>query len=194
MPLRKLVGTTLATPAETALTLKIVSKSDLLRLKTIARIHARGLPADVGWADLLQEAFARVLDGSRQQPEGVPLVAFLAGVMRSLKSEHWRRALRESRYAQKFGTRQTVGEPDDLELGNPTLDPERLMSALQELAAIDRLFAGDRVVLQIINGLAGGLTAEQIRTAMGISKTEYDSARKRMRRTLLREGLTCRLE
>jgi hypothetical protein len=87
--------------------------------------------------------------------------------MRSLKSEHWRRALRESRYSQKFGTPQTVGEPLDLELGNPTPDPERLMSALQELAAIDRLFASDRVVLQIINGLAGGLTAEQIRTAMG---------------------------
>jgi DNA-directed RNA polymerase specialized sigma24 family protein len=194
MPLRKVVGNILATPAETALALKIVSKSDLLRLKTIARIHARGLLADAGWADLLQEAFARVLDGSRQQPEGVSLVAFLAGVMRSLKSEHWRRALRESRYAQKFGIPQTVGEPDDLELGDPTPDPERLMGALQELAAIDRLFASDRVVLQIINGLAEGLTAEEIRTAMGISKTDYDSARKRMRRTLLREGLTCRLE
>jgi DNA-directed RNA polymerase specialized sigma24 family protein len=194
MPLRELVGNISATPAETALALKIVSKSDLLRLKTIARIHARGLPADAGWADLLQEAFARVLDGSRQQPEGVPLVAFLAGVMRSLKSEHWRRALRESQYAQKFGIAQTVREPDDLELGDPTPDPERLLSALQEVAAIDRLFASDRVVLQIINGLAEGLTAEQIRTAMGISKTDYDSARKRMRRTLLREGLTCRLE
>jgi hypothetical protein len=53
------------TPADAALTLKVVSESDLLRLKTIARIYARGLPADVGWADLLQEAFARVLDGSR---------------------------------------------------------------------------------------------------------------------------------
>jgi DNA-directed RNA polymerase specialized sigma24 family protein len=194
MPLRKPVGNTLATPAATALTLKIVSKSDLLRLKTIARIHARGLPADVGWADLLQEAFARVLDGSRQQPEGVPMVAFLAGVMRSLKSEHWRRALRESRFAQEFGASQMVSDPNNLELGDPTPDPERLMSALQELAAIDMLFARDRVVLQIINGLTEGLTAEQIRAAMGISKTEYDSARKRMRRTLLREGLTCRLE
>jgi len=194
MPQRKLVGNNiLAMPAETALALKIVSKSDLLRLKTIARIHARGLPADVGWADLLQEAFARILDGSRQQPEGVPLVAFLAGVMRSLKSDHWRRALRESRYAQECRIPQTPGEPEDLELGDPAPDPERLLGALQELAAIDRLFANNRVVLQIINGLAEGLTADQICTAMGISKTDYDSARKRMRRTLLREGLTCRL-
>jgi len=195
MPLRKLVGNIVATPAETALSLEIVSKSDLLRLKTIARIHARGLPADTGWSDLLQEAFARVLDGSRQRPEGVPLVAFLAGVIRSLKSEYWRRALRESRYAQKFRIPQTVGsEPEDPELGDRPPDPERLLSALQELAAIDRLFADDLVVLQIISGLAEGLGAEQIRTAIGISKTDYDSARKRMRRALLREGLTCRLE
>jgi DNA-directed RNA polymerase specialized sigma24 family protein len=193
MPQRKAVGFFVAAPAETALALKIVSKSDLLRLKTIARIHARGLPADAGWADLLQEAFTRILDGSRQQPAGVPLVAFLAGVMRSLKSEHWRRALRESRYAQKFRAPQ-AGEPEDLDLGDRASDPERLLSALQELAAVDRLFADDHMVLQIINGLAEGLTAEQIRAAMGISKTDYDSARKRMRRTLLREGLTCRLK
>jgi hypothetical protein len=38
-------------------------------------------------------------------------------------------------------------------------------------------------------GLADGLSAEQIRSAHGISRTDYDSARKRMRRTLLREAL-----
>jgi hypothetical protein len=48
--------------------------------------------------------------------------------------------------------------------------------------------------LQIIAGIGEGLSAEQIRAAIGISQTEYDSARKRMRRVLLREGLTCRQE
>jgi DNA-directed RNA polymerase specialized sigma24 family protein len=162
----------------------LISDMDLLRLKTIARLHARGLPADIGWADLLQEAFARVLDGSRRQPEGLSMVVFVAGVMRSLKSEHWRRAGRELRY-------QRSQEADPRESAP---DPERTMEALQELAAIDRLFADDPVVLQIIAGIGEGLWAEQIRTALGISATEYDSARKRMRRVLLREGLTCRQE
>ena len=57
--------------------------------------------------------------------------------------------------------------------------------------ALDHLRPGDRVALIIINGLGDGLSAEQIRIAAGISKTDYDSARKRLRRTLLREGLTC---
>jgi DNA-directed RNA polymerase specialized sigma24 family protein len=173
-----------ATPAETALALKLVSDTDLLRLKALARLHARGLPADVGWADLLQEAFARVLDGSRRRPEGVPMVAFLAGVMRSLKSGHWRRAFRESRY----GASIQEDEGDE-----PAFDPERSVNAIQELAAIDRLFADDPVALQIIAGLAEGLSPEHICAAAGLSAVDYDSARRRMRRALLREGLTCRV-
>ena len=45
--------------------------------------------------------------------------------------------------------------------------------------------------LKIIDGLGEGLSADQIRCSTGLSKTDYDSARRRMRRILLREGLTC---
>jgi DNA-directed RNA polymerase specialized sigma24 family protein len=168
-------------PADMALALKLVGETDLLRLKTIARLHSRGLPPDVSWEDLIQEAFARVLTGARRQPEGVTTIAFLAGVMRSLKAEHWRRVSRGSDY------RPT---DHDVEPWDPAPDPEHSLNALQELAAIGRLFADDSVALQIIAGLSEGLSAEQIRLASDISKTDYDSARKRMRRVLLREGLT----
>src|SRR5258707_11252063 len=77
--------------AETALALKLISRMDFLRLKTIARWHARGLPPDVAWDDLLQEALTRVIVGSRRKPQDVSMVAFLAGIMRSLRAEHWRR-------------------------------------------------------------------------------------------------------
>jgi DNA-directed RNA polymerase specialized sigma24 family protein len=168
-------------PADMALALKLVGETDLLRLKTIARLHSRGLPPDLSWEDLIQEAFARVLTGSRRQPEGVATIAFLAGVMRSLKAEHWRRVSRGPDY----------GRPDHaVEPWDPAPDPEHSLNAVQELAAIDRLFADDSLALQIIAGLSEGLSAEQIRRASDISKTDYDSARKRMRRVLLREGLT----
>jgi DNA-directed RNA polymerase specialized sigma24 family protein len=168
-------------PADMALALKLVDETDLLRLKTIARLHSRGLPPDLSWEDLIQEAFARVLTGSRRQPEGVATIAFLGGVMRSLKAEHWRRVSRSPDY----GRADHAVEPWD-----PAPDPEHLLNAVQELAAIDRLFADDSLALQIIAGLSEGLSAEQIRRASDISKTDYDSARKRMRRILLREGLT----
>jgi RNA polymerase sigma-70 factor (ECF subfamily) len=160
--------------AETALALKLVTESDLLRLKSIARVHARGLPPDVSWDDLLQEAFARVMSGSRKKPPGVCMVAFLSGVMRSLRTEHWRRVQLELQV-----------EPRDA-----APDPERALMAWQEMQRIGRLFADDPVALQIIMGLAEGLSPEEIRNMSGIARTEYDSARRRMRRALLREGLT----
>jgi RNA polymerase sigma-70 factor (ECF subfamily) len=111
------------------------------------------------------------------------MVAFVAGIMRSLKSEHWRR--RDQRDNRTGDGSRSVDLPD------PAPGPERSLGAQQELQAIERLFAGDSLVLKIIAGLGQGLSAEQIRGDMRISRTDYDSARRRMRRTLLREGLTC---
>jgi RNA polymerase sigma-70 factor (ECF subfamily) len=160
-------------------------------LKAIARLHARGLPADVSWDDLLQEAFARVISGSRRKPEGVAMVVFLSGVMRSLRSEHWRRAQLESRDSHALRRLRDVQDSQELEPTDPTPDPERSMIAWQEMARINRLFADDPVALQIVLGLAEGLSPDEIRKMSGICKTDYDSARRRMRRALLREGLTC---
>lgn len=190
--MRSLADHRILRPAETALALELVTEMDLLRLKTIARLHARGLPPDVGWEDLLQEAITRVLTGARHTPDGVPLVAFLAGVMRSLKSEHWRR-LRAATRSRVAGARdpRTFPGPEAALLEAAAPDPERSLIAIEQLKAIEQLFAGDSQVLGIIDGLGAGLTADQIRSRLALSKTDYDSARKRMRRCLLREGLTC---
>jgi RNA polymerase sigma-70 factor (ECF subfamily) len=189
--IQPLVDTKVVRPAESALALRLVTEMELLRLKTIAKLHARGLPPDVGWEDLLQEALTRVLIGARLPPENVPIVAFLAGIMRSLKSEHWRRATHRSGRLQTLRIDQAGDAARDVELRDPAPTPERSLSARQELTAIKQLFADDSVALKIIAGLADDLSAEQIRSAHAISRTDYDSARKRMRRTLLREGLTC---
>jgi RNA polymerase sigma-70 factor (ECF subfamily) len=181
---------TIVRPTQTALALNLVSEIDLLRLKTIARLHARGLPPDVGWEDLLQEALTRFLIGTRPQPEGVPIVAFLAGVMRSLRTAHWRRLAGSSRRGD-FRLGHKLRDCRDLELCDPVADPERSVTAEQQLDLLLQLFIDDPIALKLIAGLGEGLSAEQIRRAAGLSRTEYESARKRIRRTLLREGLTC---
>jgi RNA polymerase sigma-70 factor (ECF subfamily) len=185
----KLADDRVLKPAETALALNLISRMDFLRLKAIARLHARGLPPDVTWDDLLQEAFTRVIVGTRRKPEGVPMVAFLAGIMRSLRAEHWRRA-------RGTGSRETLridhpGLTATTALRDPAADLEHALIAREQLDAIQKLFAGDALALGILAGLAEGRSAAQIRAALAISKTAYDSTRKRMRRALLREGLTC---
>jgi RNA polymerase sigma-70 factor (ECF subfamily) len=177
------------TPAAKALALELVSEADLLRLKIIARLHARGLPPAISWSDLLQEAFARVLGGSRRQPKGVPLVAFLAGVMRSIKAQHWQRARREATQLPKLLAELAADDAQEDETHDVNSDPERSLIALQELARIDQLFADDVRALQIILGLAEGYSPEAICVSYHMSKTDYDSTRKRIRRVLLREGL-----
>lgn len=64
-----------------------------------------------------------------------------------------------------------------------------VLAASEALAALYRLFAGDGVVRCILSGLANGLSAADIRMAHGFSEMEYDSARRRMRRAMLRAAL-----
>jgi len=169
---------------DAARALHALSNADLVRLKALARLWSRGLPAGLGWADVLNEAVLRVLEGSRPWPPGVPLLAFLSGVMRSICDDHWRRLRREAL------TRR--GDVADLAATaeEPSPGPERTLAAAQVLGEIDRLFAGDRPVLQIIAGLSEGLTAREICRVYEMTERDYDTARKRMRRALLRCGLT----
>jgi DNA-directed RNA polymerase specialized sigma24 family protein len=185
-----LVDKRVLTPAQTALALELVDQMDLLRLKSIARLYARGLPPEVAWDDMLQEALTRVIAGSRQRPEGVTTVAFVAGILRSLRTEYWRRVTRESGGHDRLRIDHESDESLALVLPDPAAGPERALSARQELSAIKQLFAADPTALKIIDGLGEGLSADQIRRYTGLSKTDYESARRRMRRILLREGLT----
>jgi RNA polymerase sigma-70 factor (ECF subfamily) len=105
----------------------------------------------------------------------VPLLAFLAGVMRSLCDEQWRRYRRL----------------DDLPASNDGSgadDPERACAAAQALAGI-RLFASNEAALKVITGLISGLAAEDIRLHYDMTGVEYDTTRRRIRRTMLRRGL-----
>jgi DNA-directed RNA polymerase specialized sigma24 family protein len=179
------------TPAQVALALNLISRMDFLRLKAIARLHARGLPPDVSWDDLLQEAFTRAMVGSRRKPQGVAMVAFLAGIMRSLRAEHWRRARGGPASAESLRIDHQRDLSRAAELRDPASDLEQALLAREQIEAIERLFAGDPMALGILAGLAEGRSAAQIRAGMRITKIDYDSARKRMRRALLREGLTC---
>jgi DNA-directed RNA polymerase specialized sigma24 family protein len=171
-------------PRDVGAALKALSDDDLLRLRVLARHRARGLPGGVAWSDLLHEAVVRALEGTRRWPPGVPLLAFLAGIMRSLGDEQWRRRRREGTLPQlEDKTAATLIHTA------PEVDPERVYAASEALAAVDRLFASDTAAMKVIAGLTNGLEAEEIQGHYDLSAVEYDTARRRMRRTLLRHGL-----
>ncbi len=162
-------------PPDVGAALAALSGEDLLRLRSVARLRARSLPRDVSWSDLLQEAVVRALAGTRPWPPGVTPLAFLAGVMRSLCHEHWRR----------HRLRQTVTLPGP----SGSDDPERAYAATQALAAIHRLFASDEAASAVITGLIDGMTADEIRHHYDLTAVAYDTTRRRIRRAMLRHGL-----
>ncbi len=167
--------------------IRSLSDADLVRLKALAQLWSRDLPGGVGWSDVLNEAIARALDRSRPWPSGVPLLAFLSGVMRSICDDHWRRARRDHALLVRADDLADLSAQGDAAESPP--DPERVLAAAQALAAVHRLFAADPAALRIITGLADGLTASEICRLYGMSEREHDTTRKRMRRALLRGGL-----
>lgn len=178
-----------APPAQQALDANLVNEQDLLRPKVIARLHGRGLPPHVSWTDLLQEAFARILDGSRCQPEGVPMVAFLSGVMRSIKDQYWRQARRSAKQLPKLIAEHELIDFKEREAMDSQADPERRIVAIQELEKLLQLFEDDPQAKQIMSGLYEGRTPDEICVINAISKTDYDSTRKRIRRAVIKSGL-----
>jgi DNA-directed RNA polymerase specialized sigma24 family protein len=174
------------TTVDVAYAIRALSNADLLRLKALARLWTRGLPDSIGWADVLHEAIVRALEGSRKWPPGVPILAFLSGIMRSICDDQWRRARRDSKLLVSDEDVADACAPGD-EVKSP--GPERVVAAAQSLAAIDQLFAGDALALKIIAGLAEGLTPPEVCKRYGMSERQYDTTRKRMRRALLRRGL-----
>ena len=124
-------------PLDTALALKLVTaRTTLLRLKTIARkdrTRTAALTSD--GTTCCREAFTRMITGQRARPEGVGTKSrFLAGVMRSLRTDHLRRTRHGTPLPLRFGS-NSRHEARDLELRDPRSGPEDWLIAQQELIA-----------------------------------------------------------
>jgi len=155
------------------------------RLDKIARVYAArcGLGAD----DLLQEAVTRVFEGSRHCPRQVAVVPFLAQVMRSLCSDENKAQDRKPEHLHLSGL-----EESGFELPDTSKSPEKLWQSRQRVAELFALFQDDELAVDIIEYIAAGYTAEEIRKDLGLDQTTYDSKRRFIRRRidrhLRREG------
>src|SRR5262249_61231703 len=94
------------------------------------------------------------------------------------------------RWRGRWGHRRRQDRLPILQGSGGADDPERACAAAEALAAILRLFASDKAALKVIAGLISGKAADDIRRHYGLTAVEYDTTRRRIRRTLLRHGLT----
>ena len=167
--------------------LRELSDADLRRLERIARLRAIGLH-EVEWQDLLQEAVARMLEGTRQWPRDVGLVVFLRQTMRSIASEHWRR--REINPVTSESQLQDRSEAAGSSLldavVDATADPERDAEAAETIVQIEQAFEGDMEALHVLWGMATGKSPREIQDEGKMDARRYASTQRRIRRTLAR--------
>ncbi len=164
-----------------------LSDDELRRLEQLARLRVVGLHM-VDWRDLLHEAVAKLLDGSRRWPRDVSLIVFLRETMRSIASNYWRRL--EEPVVMIEADLRVRGEAGEGALGNimdPAASPERQVSAAETLARIEEAFKEDGDALKVMAGMAAGKTPREIQEEAGMNKTRYASTQRRIRRRLARE-------
>jgi DNA-directed RNA polymerase specialized sigma24 family protein len=154
---------------------RILSKlrqADLLRLAALARTWAIGLDRRDS-ADLLNEALCRVLSGQRPWPIDVPLPAFLSQVMRSIASQ-WRHE----------DARELLAEDCNEIPDEPAMNSVEFVDLVHKMrAALDDDAPAQGIFDHVLQQTSRDLT----RMHLGLDASGYDTARRRMIRTLQRK-------
>jgi RNA polymerase sigma-70 factor (ECF subfamily) len=159
-----------------------LSDADFLRLERIGEALIQSHPLLEGM-DLVQEAFRRLLEPEeagktkRHWRRGTSFVTTVVGTMRSLADEYRRQHIRKKS--------MEAGTVDDLGVGSG--GPEALDAALlaeHRVEQIYQLFHDDEEIEEILLRLHEEMSAEEIRDDLGMTVTEYASARRQLRRGL----------
>jgi hypothetical protein len=135
----------------------------------------------------VNDAFELTYSGARSWNTAVPFYIHLKGVLRSV-SDHWR-----EKYATQLAAgRGRLDSEQDARTGvaGTAADDPRVRAGFQDtLDAIYALFQGDRIALDILEGLAEGLEGADIRAIAGLGQTPYESKLRAIRRALIDAGL-----
>lgn len=156
---------------EVLASLKSLTHGQKTALMKIARLYAKATLYD--HQDLMQEAFKRVLSGERKWPTDLPTVPFFRGVIRSV-AYRWSKEKRKRK--------------DDLPIENEELGDEgaqaRGVIAKLDVERVLSLFDDDPKAKCIVVEMMNGAKGEGIMDLCGLSQTEYENKRKKIRRRI----------
>jgi DNA-directed RNA polymerase specialized sigma24 family protein len=162
--------------------IRTLPQAGWVRLRKVAAAYCRGRPSDA--QDLLQRAFTKALDASRQCPADVDAVRFLAETMHSIASDDAKKRRRHP----ELQAVSLFGEDGGLALDPPDCRPsaEQVLADDQEAScqkqAIIGLFADDPVAQVMVEGSMEGMEGEELREVTGLTKIAFASKRRLIRR------------
>jgi len=154
-----------------------------LRLEQAAARLAdgRGIEAD----DLLHDAVVKSLNGDRVCPRGVPVAVFLFNVMKSLACS----ALKTKRRSQRDENTDVYddGKGDENSASHSKSAEDLVLNAEaadQLINEMTEVFAEDEDAQLVLMGLCQEMSPDEIQADCNLSKTDYNTIRRRIRRKL----------
>ncbi|NUU03991.1 hypothetical protein [Herbaspirillum robiniae] len=189
-----------ATNEDVRMAIEMLSDIDKVRLMKAATIFLPGSEYACAM-DLLNEVVLRTMNGEdgngRRWPTDVPFMAYMIETMRSLVSDSRRSFDARKKLSYEFLATETM-TPDEVlfqdydiyaESAENQLEEVQDRQALEErqnadLTAIDEAFKDDSQIQWILMGYKDGYSATEIRELSEMSKTEYATAQRRLRRKI----------
>lgn len=159
-----------------------LDKSDAAKIRQAARWFERrcGMPAD----DLMQEAFVRMLGGSRRVPREPGFVAVVLQVTRSIASGEMDAIAKGQRKV-----RSIPNGTDGPEMVDSSPSPERMVLSAHDggqiLATIDCLIEDDEQLQLLVEGLCDGMLGAELEQLLEVDTKGLATIRKRLKRRLL---------
>ncbi|WP_432741481.1 hypothetical protein ABXJ76_14735 [Methylobacter sp. G7] len=143
--------------------------------------------------DLLNETFSRILNRSRNWRSDVPFVTFVINAMKSVADGDRNLIYKDEEIlAADLPNNSPDSDRDPLErFGNKALSPETVIAteidralAEKDLKIIEEHFKGNDAVGWVLMGIEDEMSASEIIEMSGMTKTQYESARKSFLRGL----------
>ncbi len=169
--------------------IEALDKGDWKRLMTAARDSLRRYRLDDparDHEDLLQEAFLRLLAGTRSWRRGVGFEYQLARVMDSIASNWRRRSASSPEIRECELSSPEVGDEDAAsplpDRRSPEPSVEKRVVTAGEAQEVAKLFAHDGAALEVLRCLYMELTRREMRRRTGMSEKQLAAVIRRLRR------------
>lgn len=141
--------------------------------------------------ELFNEAIVRTLEGTRQWPADVSFEAYIWMVMKSI-ADGERNLSHRTNELLANDMASTGDEPQEdlingfgdaaLAVENVLIDQDAQQKMVADLETIENHFKGDEAVTLVIMALEDGIPPRDLASDYGMSSTQYESARKKLRR------------